>query len=60
MLKSLPSTPQELLAWQWPDIEPHCRALETYPLNAGNVHDILQQAVGLMENTIAELAKVSD
>ncbi len=49
MLKSLPSTPQELLAWQWPDIEPHCRALETYPLNAGNVHEWLVDWTRLTE-----------
>lgn len=49
MPDSLPSTPQELLAWQWSEIEPHYRALEDRPLNAQNVDEWLTDWTRLSE-----------
>jgi len=37
MLKNLPTTPQEIIAWAWPAIEPHFKDLEARPLSATNV-----------------------
>jgi oligoendopeptidase F len=37
MLKNLPITPQEIIAWSWPAIEPHYKDLEARPLSASNV-----------------------
>jgi oligoendopeptidase F len=37
MLKSLPSTPESLVAWTWHEIEPYYQALESRPIRAGNV-----------------------
>jgi oligoendopeptidase F len=37
MLTNLPNTPQEILDWTWPEIEPYYRELETRPISAGNV-----------------------
>jgi len=37
MLKNLPTTPQEIISWTWPEIEKHYKDLETRPLNASNV-----------------------
>ena len=37
MLKKLPTTPQEIIAWTWPAIEPNYIDLEARPLSATNV-----------------------
>lgn len=37
MFQDLPSTPQALLAWNWPQIEPYYHDLRTRPLDAENV-----------------------
>ncbi len=37
MLKNLPSTPQEIIAWTWPEIEPHYKDLQARPLDASSV-----------------------
>jgi oligoendopeptidase F len=37
MLKNLPTTPQEIIAWTWPEIEPLYKKLEARSLNAANV-----------------------
>ena len=37
MLKNLPTTPQEIIAWTWPAIEPHYKDLEARSLSASNV-----------------------
>ena len=37
MLKNLPSTPQEIIAWTWPAIEKHYKKLEARPLDASSV-----------------------
>lgn len=37
MLKNLPTTPQEIIAWTWPEIEPYYKDLEARPLSAANM-----------------------
>jgi oligoendopeptidase F len=37
MLKNLPTTPQEIIAWTWPAIEPYYKDLEDRPLCADHV-----------------------
>jgi oligoendopeptidase F len=37
MLKNLPTTPETLIAWTWPEIEPHYKDLESRPITATNV-----------------------
>ncbi|MCX6038564.1 MAG: M3 family oligoendopeptidase [Chloroflexi bacterium] len=37
MLKNLPTTPQEIIAWTWPAIEPYYKDLAARPLSAANV-----------------------
>jgi oligoendopeptidase F len=37
MLKNLPTTPQEIIAWTWPEIEPHYKDLQARPLDASSV-----------------------
>jgi oligoendopeptidase F len=39
MLKNLPNTSQEIIAWTWPAIEPYYKELEARPLNASSVDD---------------------
>ena len=41
MLKNLPTTPQEIIAWTWPSIEPYFKDLEACPLSASTVEDWL-------------------
>lgn len=41
MLKNLPSTPEALVAWTWPEIEPHYRDLESRPLTKASVEEWL-------------------
>ena len=36
MLKNLPSTPQEIIDWDWPSIEKYYQELEARPLEAGS------------------------
>ncbi len=37
MLKTLPSTPQEIIAWTWPEIEPHYKNLQARLLDASSM-----------------------
>ncbi len=37
MLKNLPSTPQEIIAWTWPEIESHYKDMKARPLSAAVV-----------------------
>ena len=37
MLKDLPSTPETLIAWTWPEIESQYQGLESRPITAENV-----------------------
>jgi oligoendopeptidase F len=41
MLKNLPSTPEILIAWTWPEIEPHYHDLAARPLTAASVDEWL-------------------
>jgi len=41
MLKNLPATPQEIIAWTWSEIEPIFKALEARPLTAASVDEWL-------------------
>jgi len=41
MLTSLPKTPEELMQWTWPPIEPHYRDLASRTLTAGSVSEWL-------------------
>jgi oligoendopeptidase F len=41
MLKNLPSTPEALIDWTWPEIEPHYKDLETRPLKKANAAEWL-------------------
>ena len=36
MLKNLPTTPETLIAWTWPEIEPYYRELESRSITAAN------------------------
>lgn len=49
MHHALPSTPQDLLAWPWSEIEPHYRDLFDRPLNAQNVEEWLTDWTRLSE-----------
>ncbi len=59
MQKSLPSTPQELLAWRWADIEPHYRDLQTCPLTAENVEAWLTDWTHLSEKIEEQYTRLS-
>jgi oligoendopeptidase F len=37
MLKNLPATPETLINWSWPEIEPYYQELEARPISAENV-----------------------
>jgi len=37
MFKNLPNTPQEIIAWTWPEIEPYYKDLAARPLDAKSV-----------------------
>ncbi len=37
MLRNLPDTPESLIAWTWPEIEPHYQELESCSITAENV-----------------------
>jgi oligoendopeptidase F len=37
MLKNLPTTPESLIAWTWPEIEPYYKDLASRPITAANV-----------------------
>jgi oligoendopeptidase F len=41
MLKNLPSTPQALIAWTWPEIEPHYYDLAVRPLTKASAEEWL-------------------
>jgi oligoendopeptidase F len=41
MLKNLPSTPETILAWTWPEIEPHYQDLSARSLTAANAEEWL-------------------
>ncbi len=41
MLKNLPSTPETLIAWTWPEVEPYYKDLESRPLTADSVNEWL-------------------
>jgi hypothetical protein len=41
MLKNLPNTPQDIIAWTWPAIEPYYQELEARSLKASDVDDWL-------------------
>ncbi len=47
MLKNLPSTPEALIAWTWPEIEPYYQELASRPITAANVECL---AGGLVEH----------
>jgi oligoendopeptidase F len=39
MLKNLPNTSQEIIAWSWPAIEPYYKELESRPISPSSVDD---------------------
>ena len=41
MLKNLPSTPEALLAWTWPEIEPYYDDLASRPLSSAGIGEWL-------------------
>jgi oligoendopeptidase F len=41
MLKNLPATSQEIIAWSWPAMEPYFKDLEATPLDVSNVNSWL-------------------
>lgn len=59
MPQPLPSTPQELLAWRWADIEPHYRELQTRPLTAENVEEWLMDWTHLSEKVEEQYTRLS-
>ncbi|MEZ0397134.1 MAG: M3 family oligoendopeptidase [Anaerolineales bacterium] len=59
MLKNLPSTPESLIAWTWPEIEPHYADLASRPLTADGVDEWLADWTRLgekLEEMYARLA----
>ncbi|MBN2387792.1 MAG: M3 family oligoendopeptidase [Anaerolineales bacterium] len=59
MLKNLPTTPEELIAWTWPEIEPHFSNLGDRLLEAGTVQEWLTDWTRLgekLEELYARLA----
>jgi oligoendopeptidase F len=59
MLKNLPSTPEALIAWTWPEIAPHYQDLESRPLNAASVDDWLTDWTRLGEKLEEMYARLS-
>ena len=39
MLRNLPATGEQLLAWTWPEIEPYYQALLSRPLTAAGLEE---------------------
>ncbi len=59
MLKNLPSTPAALIAWAWPEIEPHYNDLASRPLTGSSVDEWLTDWTRLgekLEEMYARLA----
>jgi len=59
MLKNLPTTPQEIIAWTWPSIEPYFKDLEACSLSASTVEDWLTDWSSIgerIEEMVARLA----
>lgn len=59
MLKNIPSTPAALIAWAWPEIEPHYNDLASRPLTASSVDEWLTDWTRLgekLEEMYARLA----
>lgn len=59
MLKHLPSTPDALVAWTWPEIEPHYRDLASRPLTAASVAEWLTDWTRLGEKLEEMYARLS-
>jgi oligoendopeptidase F len=59
MLKNLPSTPEELIAWTWSEIEPHYQHLDSLPLAQDNVAEWLTAWTRLGEKLEEMYARLS-
>lgn len=59
MLKNLPSTSDALVAWTWPEIEPHYKDLESRPLMAASVGEWLADWTRLGEKLEEMYARLS-
>jgi oligoendopeptidase F len=59
MLKNLPTTPEELIAWTWEEVEPHYKDLEARPLAAENVEAWLTDWTRLGEKLEEMYARLS-
>lgn len=59
MLKNLPSTPAEIIAWTWPAIEPYYQELGSRPLAADNVETWLADWSAVAERIDEMYARLS-
>jgi len=50
VLKNLPTTPEQLLAWTWPDIEPYYQELLSRPLDGASLKEWLADWSGVSEH----------
>jgi oligoendopeptidase F len=59
MLKNLPNSPQEIIAWTWPAIEPYYKDLEARPLSAAKVDGWLADWSSVGERIDEMLSRLS-
>ena len=59
MLKDLPSTPDTLIAWTWPEMEPYYQELASRPISAANVEAWLADWSGISERIEEKYARLS-
>jgi oligoendopeptidase F len=59
MLKKLPATPQEIIDWAWPEIEPLYKDLESRPLTIANVKEWLADWSSVRERIEEMYARLS-
>ncbi len=59
MLKNLPSTPETLTAWTWPEIEPHYKDLESRSLTKASAEEWLTDWTRLGEKLEEMYARLS-
>ena len=59
MLKNLPTTPQEIVAWTWSEIEPHYHELQARPFDAASVEAWLADWSSVAERIDEMYARLS-
>jgi oligoendopeptidase F len=59
MIKHLPSTPESLISWTWPEIEPYYQELDSRPLTAASAEEWLSDWTRLGEKLDEMYARLS-